>query len=122
MRRNILVGVALALVLVGGWSQSQDKEEAKPTTRRLPNNYSKVGLRQSQRDAVYAIQDKYADQIEDLIRQVEELRKQRDAEIEKVLNDEQRAELKKLMEEAASKSKGKKPGAASPADATKPTE
>ncbi len=119
MLRNILLGCAL--VLVGGGAQSQDKEEAKPTTRRLPNFYSKVGLRQSQRDTIYGIQDKYAEQIEDLIRQVEELRKQRDAEIEMVLNDEQRAELKKLMEDAA-KSKTKKTGAAAPAEAAKPSE
>ncbi len=121
MRRSILLGVALALLLVGGWAQSQEKEEARPTTRRLPNFYSKVGLRQSQRDAIYAIQDKYADQIEDLIRQVEELRKQRDAEIEKVLNDEQRAELRQLMEDAV-KNKTKKTGAGAKEEAAKPSE
>ena len=67
-----------------------------------------MGLRQSQREEIYQIQEKYAGQIEELIRQVEELRKQRDADTEKVLDEVQRAELKRLTAEAAARSKARR--------------
>lgn len=110
MSRRVQYGLSMLLVasLAGGVLYSQETEENKASGRRLPNHYPQVGLRQSQREQIYAIQDRYAEQIEDLIRQVEALRKQRDAEIEKVLDAPQRAELARLVAEAAARSKAKK--------------
>lgn len=123
MQRAAVWSVVLVLAAVVGQGFSQGDDEGKGPSRRLPNFYSKVGLRQSQRDTIYGIQDKYAEQIEDLIRQVEEIRHKRDAEIEMVLNDEQRIELKKLRTEAAAaKVKPRKSSAeAKPATEAKPT-
>lgn len=119
-RRTGVLSV-LVLTLTAGWVASQEGDEPKPSGRRLPNFYSKVGLRQTQREAIYDLQDRYADKIEELIRQVEELRKERDTAIEQVLNDDQRAELKKLIAEAAAKSQAKKAAAeAAKAAGTKP--
>ncbi len=125
MLRTLVLGMALvvAAAVSQGFSQAPDQpsETTKPSVRRLPNYYSKVGLRQSQRDLIYTIQDRYAEQIEDLIRQVEELRKKRDAEMEMVLTVEQRQELKMLIEEAAAKNSSRKPAPpAAPASSAAP--
>lgn len=115
MRQICLVSAVLVLgFVVGGWSQeptpatdAQSKTTpagaatTKAPARRLPTYYGQVGLQASQRESIYALQDKYGTQIDALIRQVETLRQQRDKEIEAVLNAEQRAELKRLTAAAA---------------------
>lgn len=93
-------------------------EASKPATRRLPNYFSKVGLRASQKEAIYNLQSKYDEQIDELIEQLDALRRERDAEIEKLLSEEQRAELKMLREEAMSRKKGSKSSAASKSEKT----
>lgn len=120
MLRACILGCALVMTVVGTGLFSQETETTKPTVRRLPNNYAKLGLKESQREAIYKHQADYAERIDALVRQVESLRKERDDAIENVLSDEQKATLKKLLAEAASKSKSKK-SKTTEADA-KPTE
>lgn len=111
--RRIAGAVLVAFVACGlVWSQDAPKPGAKPTaaqespdkaTGRLPNNYGKIGLSDVQRQKIYALQAQYGNQIDALVRQVEELRQKRDKDIEGVLTPEQKAQLKGLTEEAARK-------------------
>lgn len=69
---------------------------------RLPMYYARV-VDEKQRQKIYDIQRKYHPQIEALQRQLEELIAKRNAEIEAVLTPQQKAEIEKLRQEAATK-------------------
>jgi Spy/CpxP family protein refolding chaperone len=120
--RRLAVALLVACVACGWvWSQDAPKPGAKPTaaqespeklTGRLPNYYGQVGLSEVQRQKIYALQAQYGDQIDALIRQVEELRQKRDKEVEDVLTAEQKTKLKALTDAAAAKKKTSKTKAA----------
>jgi Spy/CpxP family protein refolding chaperone len=77
------------------------KAAGQPKVRgRVPMYYGQIDLTSNQKTQIYAIQDQYDGRIDDLLTQIEELRVQRDSEIESVLSAGQRAELKKLLDEA----------------------
>lgn len=69
---------------------------------RLPMYYARV-VDEKQRQKIYDIQRKYHPQIEALQRQLEELIAKRNAEIEAVLTPQQKAEIEKLRQEAATR-------------------
>ena len=103
-------GLVICCMMLVTVAVSQEKVATK-SNRRLPNGYTKIGLLPAQSEVIYGIQDKYALQIDPLIAQVEALRKQRDAEIEKSLTEAQRTELARMRSEAAA-AKTKKAAAA----------
>jgi hypothetical protein len=118
----------LAMALIVGASQlvGQERESAKPaakaekkekSTGRLPPYYGQV-VTKEQREKIYAVQAKYADQIEKLLEQVDTLEKSQTEEIEAVLSQEQRDQVMKLASEAKSK-RSKKAEKAPDADAGK---
>ncbi len=123
MQRTIL-GIAVCLIALGAmnaWTQDSGSkpttaklaaaEEEEKVTGRLPNNYGKLGLNEKQRKSIYEVQGRYATEINALIKQVEELRVKRDAEVEAVLTAEQKVKLKELLAESAKKSAAKKSSA-----------
>jgi TolA-binding protein len=116
MSRSACLG-GLLLLLAGGFLVAQEAE--KKATGRLPNNYGRIGLTEAQRAKIYGVQMKYGEQIDALIKQVEELRQKRDTEIEAVLTPEQRENLKKLTAETAKKTAAKKGAAKDAAADTK---
>jgi hypothetical protein len=69
---------------------------------RLPVYYARV-VDEKQRQKIYDIQRKYHPQIEALQKQLEELIAKRNAEIEAVLTPQQKAEIEKLRQEAATR-------------------
>jgi len=71
----------------------------KKFARRLPNFYRDV-VSDEQRDAVYAIQADYFRPIEMLTLRLERLQKERDAQIEAVLNAEQKKKIEALRKES----------------------
>lgn len=126
MQRMIL-GLAGCVIVLGSMTAWTQESGSKPTTSkptaakpaaaeeekvtgRLPNNYGKLGLSDKQKKAIYESQAKYATEINELIRKVEELRGKRDAEVEGVLTAEQKVKLKELLTESAKKSAAKKSG------------
>jgi len=74
-----------------------DPKERKRLKVRLPTYYSKV-VSDEQRDRIYTIQAKYNSQILKLDDQLKSLETKRDKEVEKVLTEEQRAEIASLWE------------------------
>ncbi len=121
----LAIPLALSLLLSDGRGQGDEKAkgdqpaaEKKEPKGRLPNHYASV-VTEAQREKIYGVQGKYAEQIKKLQEQLEALEAQRDAEIEAVLTPEQRQEVEKLSSAAKSKSKSKKEGDKKP-DEEKP--
>lgn len=108
LRQLGVAGITIFAIVTTVQSQDSVEKPAKVVVNtRLPNFYSQIGLLPSQRDSIYAIQQKYGTQIADLIRQVEELRRKQNEEIAGILKPDQRAELKRLMDEAAASRKAR---------------
>ncbi len=132
MQRLTLVLGAFLVAITSSWAWTQEsgkptaptkvtaKADAAPeeekTTGRLPNNYGKLSLTEKQKKSIYAAQTKYAAEINALIKQVEELRGKRDAEVEGVLTAEQKAKLLELQSETAKRTAAKKATAKPPAE------
>jgi hypothetical protein len=99
-----------------GKSPAAAKTPAKPKGR-LPNYYGQV-VSGEQREKIYAIQAKYAAEIESLQAKLAELDGKVIAEVEAVLTSEQRERVAKLRSEAAAKAKKPAPAATDkPSDA-----
>ncbi len=111
-----LAAVLITLTSMSAWTQDKPTSskpaavEEEKATGRLPNNYGKLGLSDKQKKTIYTAQSKYATEINALIRQVEELREKRDAEVAAVLTGEQKVKLAELQGETAKKAAAKKAG------------
>jgi Spy/CpxP family protein refolding chaperone len=120
---RLIVGALLAAGLAGfGLAQETKKDAPKATSKasasgtdadekggfRLPNNYGKLELTDKQKGEIQAIQGRFNPRIDALLKQIDELRDQRDAEIEAVLTASQKTKLKSLQDETAKKAAAKK--------------
>lgn len=94
----LMAGVSLAEEA----PQGAKKPKAK-VVRRLPNNYGKIGLSNSQKDKIYGIQADYRTRIQALLRELEDLRTQQSLDIQSVLNEDQKKELNTILENSRKK-------------------
>lgn len=114
MRLRTILFTSLALLLSGLiWSLNSNlpaQDSATETTtdttpadddshRRLPAYYNDL-VTPGQRARIYQIQDEYETQIEQLKQQLREVVSQRDAEVEAVLEPEQRELLTEVKEQS----------------------
>ncbi|NLX57161.1 MAG: hypothetical protein GXY58_18800 [Planctomycetaceae bacterium] len=83
-------------------STAAETNAAKKPRGRLPAHYGKV-VTDKQREQIYEIQAKFTEQIVKLQEQLTALAAKRDAEIEQVLTEEQRAEITRLKNERKSR-------------------
>jgi len=93
------LGPVVAGFLIVGVLSGQDAKEPK-FKGRLPAHYGDI-VSEVQRLQIYAVQEKYARQLEELKDKLNLLETQRDREIENVLSAEQKARLKKVVDAAA---------------------
>lgn len=91
-------------------AKSEKSESAKKarTGDRLPPNYAKIGLSEEQRQKIYAIQNRYEEQIKALEKQIADLKTQQVSEVEAVLTPEQKKLLQAANEESRRKAAEKK--------------
>jgi hypothetical protein len=82
------------------------KKEAKAPRGRLPAYYADV-VTGTQRESIYAIQEKYSTELMDLNQRIADLLKQQREEIEALLSPEQKAQIEKISTEAIQKKKKK---------------
>ncbi len=87
---------------------TETKPARKVPAGRVPPGYGKVNLSNKQKEEIYAVQEKYKEQIAELQKQIEDIRIARDAEIHAVLTAEQKADLAKVLEAAAKAQAAKK--------------
>ena len=109
-----LLSVCVAVLVAAGGSRAvgaQKPADAKPAAEkkaparsqgRLPAYFGSV-VSAEQREQIYAIQATYAEQIQQLEKQLESLKQKRAAEVEAVLTPEQQAKIKQLRSDAAAK-------------------
>ncbi|MGC3966283.1 MAG: hypothetical protein QM775_02590 [Pirellulales bacterium] len=131
LRRVVAAAVpALALAGMPTLLIADEKTEAKPAAAAeakpaktpaadrkgpLPFYFGKV-VAPDQKEKIYAIQDRFQDEIAPLAAKIKELQAARDKEIEAVLTPDQLAKVKQLKSEAAAKAAaGKKPAMKKPA-------
>ena len=121
-KKSLVAAVVLttAGLILGGSTLSIGQEaKAKKAKGRLPAYFADI-VTDEQRQAIYKIQESHKKQIDDLEAQLAAAREKEMAEIEAVLDAEQKEKLKKAREEAAGKKKKKSSDAAT--TETKPTE
>ena len=127
---STLVLAAVSLNSIGQEKTKKADTKAKAGAKekpkgRLPAYYKEV-VTDEQRDQIYAIQAKYAKQLDDLQSQIDALKAKQSDEIEGLLSAEQKEKLAKLREEAdAKRNAGKKTDGdktTTPAEAAKTTE
>jgi hypothetical protein len=110
--------VAVGAVMGNGALSIGQEAKAKKAKGRLPAYFADI-VTEEQRTAIYKIQESHKKQIDDLETQLATARDKELAEIEAVLDAEQKEKLKKARAEAASKKKKKSSDSAAE---TKPTE
>ena len=114
-RARFLHTVVVALVLAFAGSSMWAQTGSKTTTvqkvaatkfrGRLPNNYGKVGLDARQKEAIYAIQEKYYNEKEELEARLAEIKVKESEEVLAVLTPQQQAALKSLQDKTKSAGK-----------------
>lgn len=114
--KNCLLGGTIAIFaccsLIGlaqeGTKPATKTAQAEKPKGRLPPNYGKLGLTDKQKTSIYAIQAKYETQLDELEKQLDDLKAKRDTEVKTVLNDNQRKSLDDLLAEAKKKKEKEK--------------
>jgi Spy/CpxP family protein refolding chaperone len=107
-RVRVAAVISAALAIIASVSPSpysviaKDEPAAKAGdgSRRVPPHFAKLDLTGEQKNRIYTIQEQYEGKIDALLAEVEQLKVQRDSEVESVLSAGQRAELKKFLDEA----------------------
>src|SRR3989442_1523952 len=91
-----------AAVLAVGSGYGQEKKDPQPKGKvQLPTNWKKLGLNDDQKTKIYAVRGTYQGKIEALKEQIEQLKKDEQSELLKVLTDDQKTLLKKILTEKA---------------------
>jgi hypothetical protein len=100
----LLVGL-LTSGFLPGQDKKGDSKDPIVVTKRLPANFSKLGLTDKQKKEIYRIRGKYAVRLEELQQKLAALKDQEKAEVEKVLTEAQKARLRELQSGGAGKEK-----------------
>ena len=108
-----LIGVSVLPYVVAQEAAKVEKSvevkgDKKQSTDRLPRNYGKIGLTETQRKSIYEIVGRYEAQIDELEKKIAELKAKESSECEAVLNPNQRQSLLDLNAEAKKKAASKK--------------
>lgn len=96
---RFLFGVLAVVLIAGGGLLGDDKNGAPPAKLKgfLPMNWGKLGLSEEQKQKVYGVQAKYRDKIGDLEKQISDMKKQQQTDMEAVLSDAQKARLREIL-------------------------
>jgi len=110
MKPRVMLAVVVAcLVALAGWVAAQDTKKDDPgkdsaggrVRGQLPQNYRQLGLSDDQKKMIYKIQGDYSSKIDELEAQVKKLRQEERQAMEKVLTDDQKQRLLKILKEKA---------------------
>jgi len=93
--------LAIATSLVVALAASADEPKTTPKGRQLPQNWGKIGLSEEQKDKLYTILADFRFKVEELNKQISELKKKERDALETVLTDGQKTRLKEIFLEKA---------------------
>jgi Spy/CpxP family protein refolding chaperone len=120
MRRTIALLTVVGLTLgISSALLGQDKAQVGKARGTLPQNWNKLGLTDDQKQKVYTAQAEYKTKIDELQKQIDDLKKKQRVAMESVLTDAQKARLKEIALEKAGVGDDKKPDK-KPEEAKKP--
>src|SRR5262249_39445991 len=96
---RVTVFLVMVVFLAGGWLWGQ-QDPAKTTKGKgsLPTYWKSIGLSDEQKTKIFSIRGEYRTKIDALRQQIVQLEKQERGELEKVLTDDQKKQLKKIIE------------------------
>jgi hypothetical protein len=100
----------------GSKAKSTAKVAPPDPTHRVPPGYSKLGLTDQQKEAIYKIQAKYYPQLQDLEKKASALRTRRESEFEAVLTAAQKRQLAQHEREKKAAAEVKRAAKAAGAD------
>ena len=100
--RLIFVAMLWSAMALAMGASGQDKGQQEKKKGRLPAYYADI-VTEAQRQQIYAVQEKYAKTLTALQDQIDAIEKQRDAEIEGVLDAQQKARLKAVKADAVAR-------------------
>jgi hypothetical protein len=104
MARIRLLAVSLVLIAIcspwaAGYS-ADDKSDKAPDTKmrgQLPQNWSKLGLSDKQKQDIYKVQNDFNTKMDALRKQLDDLKAAEKKELEKVLTPAQKERLKEIL-------------------------
>jgi Spy/CpxP family protein refolding chaperone len=104
----VALGVAVSSLVLAQGTAKPKKDPRGP----LPANYGKLGLTDEQRDKMYPIYEEYDKKIDDLAAQIKKLQTERNDKLNEMLTPAQKARLKEIdLEEATKKAEQSKKNA-----------
>ena len=92
-----LCAVAAVLAASSGYTQDTKKDDVTVMKGTLPPGWSKIGLSADQKKKITTIRGTYAGKIDNLKKQIDLLKEEDMAECLKILTDEQKTQLKKIL-------------------------
>ena len=92
--------LVVAMVPAPSPGQSAGATDNAVQRRRLPNYYAQIGISDRQRERIYTLQAEYNSQIEDLQARIDQLKAERDADIEGMLTATQKNRIEERREAA----------------------
>jgi len=103
----LMVGLLTGGLLLGDDTKGKDDKDSPVVVKagRLPKNYKKLGLSEDQTKKLYTIMATYQAKIDELESKKKALKKEENAQMEKVLTEAQLARLKELLLGETSKDK-----------------
>jgi hypothetical protein len=105
--RRLRLGVAvLGLLVLASGGPGQDRSEDKTTENAppgklkgyLPKNFKRLGLSDEQKQQIYRLRATYKNKLDQLKKQMDEMRHEEKVEVEKLLTPAQRARLKEIRD------------------------
>ena len=102
MKHAWWVSGIMVVLLSGGFLTGKDLKEVAPPVRgraTLPANYKRLGLTDDQREKILSIRGHYNGQIDELVKQIRNLRNKEKGEMEAVLTEAQKARLREILTE-----------------------
>ena len=80
-----------------------DVTNARAKSGRVPNGFGPLGLTRDQKERIYGIQEAYSTRLKELEEEMAGLKEEQSSQIENVLNDAQKAAVKKYNETTGSR-------------------
>jgi hypothetical protein len=103
MKRLPVFAAGVAFLFATGAVMFGDvKSESSRVRGVLPQNWSKLGLTDQQKQQIYSVQNEYRAKIDEMQKQINALRRKERGEMEKILTDAQKARLREVITEKIS--------------------
>ena len=120
MNRKLGLTGLFAVFVAAGLLFAADEKKDPPVKGQLPPNWKQLGLSDTQKNDVYAIQADYHGKIQDLESQIKKLRDEEHNKLLKVLTEDQKKHLRELKDPTIEKGSSASSGSGSTSNSTAP--